>query len=260
MSILLVKLILMPLLLWLASYASWRWGNQVGGSIAGLPLTSAVISVFLYVERGLDFAVPAAIASTGGIMGAAAFALAYSRKAEREGWIGSLLAGIVGYTAVVTLLQLWTPGLMAGFLAVLCLFTGVLCLIPRKRSTSPQVRPASWDLVTRMAVTTAVCVALTTAASVLGPSLTGLLSPLPVISAILCCYTHAESNGEAACQVLRGMVLSGFAFAAFFAIVALGLPIIGGKAYVAAIIGTILVHLGVLKIDVWLGHFPEVRH
>src|SRR5207248_1789769 len=47
MSILLLKLILTPLLIGIASLAGRRWGPQVSGWLIGLPFTSAPVTFFL---------------------------------------------------------------------------------------------------------------------------------------------------------------------------------------------------------------------
>jgi hypothetical protein len=250
---LLLKLLFMPMLIWLATFASRRWGNQVGGWIAGLPVMSAPISIFLFVERGEAFAARAAIGSAAGILGAAAFALTYSRRATSAGWVGSLFCGLAGYGIAVVLLQLWNPGLAAGITVTFLSFAFVLSLIPRRTVPAAAATTPSWDLPARMIVATIVVVGLTAAAPFLGSSVVGLLSPVPVATTVLCCFAHAQCGGEAARQVLRGMVLSGFSFTFFFAVVALALPPVGPIAYILATLGTILMHGGVLTLDAWLG-------
>jgi hypothetical protein len=257
MNILVLKCLIMPLLIWMATFAGRRWGNQVGGWVAGLPVTSAPISIFLFVERGEAFAARAAVGSAAGILGAAAFALCYSRLAPRSGWANSLFAGLTGYGAAVVLLHFWDPGLAAGAPIVVLAFAVVLCLIPRQVVLSPPAAAPTWDLPARMVVATIVVVGLTTAASFLGSSATGLLSPVPVATAVLSCFAHARSGGHAARQVLRGMVLSGFAFVAFFAILAIALSPVGPGAYVVAAIGAGLVHGGVLVVDSWLSRTAD---
>ena len=55
-----LKLVLTPLLIAAASLAQRKWGGLAGGLIAGLPLTSAPVSVFLALEHGPAFAAHAA--------------------------------------------------------------------------------------------------------------------------------------------------------------------------------------------------------
>jgi hypothetical protein len=70
-----------------------------------------------------------------------------------------------------------------------------------------------------MAITTALVVGLTAAAPVLGPKPSGLLATFPLYAAILTVFAH-RAGAAPAVQVLRGLLLGLFSFAAFF--VALG--------------------------------------
>src|SRR5207253_534085 len=120
MTVLLAKVVLTPLLIAAATLAGRRWGPAVGGWLAGLPLTSGPVSVFLALEPG--------------------------------------------------------PVLL-----------------------------------------------LTGTAAVLGPKVSGLLSPFPVLATVLAVFTHRRAGAAATQQLLRGIVLGSFAFAGFFVVVAAAL-------------------------------------
>jgi hypothetical protein len=51
-KLLLIKLLLTPLLMFAVSWAARRWGPGIGGLLAGLPLTSGPISIYLFAEQG----------------------------------------------------------------------------------------------------------------------------------------------------------------------------------------------------------------
>ncbi len=75
--------------------------------------------------------------------------------------------------------------------------------------------PPAWDLPVRATCALALVLALTTAAGWLGPQLSGLLAPFPVITTVLATFTHTQRGAGEAVRLLRGM-LSGFvAFAMF---------------------------------------------
>ena len=57
-----LKALLAPLLILLATLAGRRWGPGVGGWLAGLPLTSGPVSLILALEQGPEFAARAALA------------------------------------------------------------------------------------------------------------------------------------------------------------------------------------------------------
>src|SRR3989454_11684567 len=81
-----------------------------------------------------------------------------------------------------------------------------------------------------MAVATALVLALTATAAVLGPKLSGLLSPFPVFATVLAVFTHRHAGAAATQQLLRGIVLSSFAFSGFFVVVAAALGRWAGTA------------------------------
>src|SRR5215467_7067551 len=81
-----LKLIVTPLLIAIATFVTRRWGPGVGGWLAGFPLTSAPVSVFLAFEQGPAFAAGAAV---GTLLGLAAMASPVSctggRRDTRDG-------------------------------------------------------------------------------------------------------------------------------------------------------------------------------
>jgi len=71
-----------------------------------------------------------------------------------------------------------------------------------------------------MVIATGFVLGLTGAASVLGPRLSGLLSPLPIFATIFAIFAHHFQGATAARQVLHGVIVSAFACAVFFLVVA----------------------------------------
>ena len=61
----------------------------------------------------------------------------------------------------------------------------------------------------------ALVLALTTAAGWLGPQLSGLLAPFPVITTVLATFTHSQRGAGEAVRLLRGMLTGFVAFALF---------------------------------------------
>jgi hypothetical protein len=101
MTLLIVKATLTPLLIAAATLAARRWGHAVGGWIAGLPLTSGPVSVFLAVEQGAAFGARAACGTLLGLIAVACFCVAYARSAKRSGWVGPTILGL-GFYSLVT--------------------------------------------------------------------------------------------------------------------------------------------------------------
>src|SRR3989441_6035414 len=105
MTLLLAKVVLTPLFIAAVTLAGRRWGPAVGGWLAGLPLTSGPVSVFLALEQGPGFAARAAVGTLAGLVGVACFCVVYARFSRTRGWTLATAAGIAAYLAGAALLS-----------------------------------------------------------------------------------------------------------------------------------------------------------
>ena len=86
--------------------------------------------------------------------------------------------------------------------------------------------------------------ALTAVAGWLGPQLSGLLAPFPIIASVLATFTHTQRGVDEALRLLRGL-LSGFAaFALFCFTLALALPALDVAAAFALATGIAVLRAG----------------
>ena len=238
-----LKLVVTPLLIAAATLVTRRWGPGAGGWLAGFPLTSAPISVFLALEQGPDFAAGAAAGTLLGLTGLGVCCLAYGHAARRVGWGPSAGLALVAFGLCLALLSLVPASLPAAF-ALVCV---TLALVAASLSTTAgavaRVRPPPWDLPLRMVVATAVVLVLTAAARHLGPTVSGLLSPVPVFLLVLAIFAQRSEGPEASIRVLRGGVIGSFAFAVFFLVVGALLGRLGlGATYALASLGALTVN------------------
>jgi hypothetical protein len=255
MNTLALKLVLTPLLIGAASLAGRRWGPAVSGWLVGLPLTSGPVAFFLALGLGSRFASAAAAGTLAGTISQCVFCLAYSWLAARysAGWPPAVLGGTVGFAAATIALTsvplplavLFPIVVLALALTLRLLPTGSLsgrvgCMLPSAPSSpspAPAASPPAWDLPARMAAATAIVLALTVAASALGPRLTGLLAPFPVYATILAVFAHRQLGPAAAVRVLSGLLYGLFGFAAFFLVIAALIEHLGiGPAFALAIL------------------------
>jgi hypothetical protein len=218
-EIFVLKLVVTPLLIAAATLVARRWGPGVGGWLAGFPLTSAPVSVFLALEQGPDFAAGAAVGTLFGLTALAVFCLAYGWAASRVGWVGSAAAGLGVFGACLAVLSAAPVSLPAAFALVCVTLALVAALLPATTAGARGVKPPAWDLQLRMAVATAVVLLLTTAARHLGPTMSGLLSPVPVFLLVMAIFAQRSQGPDASIRVLRGGVIGSFAFAVFFLVV-----------------------------------------
>lgn len=217
---LLLKLILTPLLLSGVTIAGRKFGPTVSGWLVGLPLTSGPVSFFLALEQGNVFAAHAAQGTLMGVISLSAFCVVYCWLTLRAGWLlcwlGSWVAYLVG-TLLFT--RVFLPLPLALILAV-CVLCVSLYILPEDNkqvnTTKPATISANWDIALRMLIATLFVLTLTGAASVLGPRLSGLLSPLPIFSTIVAIFSHKFEGAAAARLVLRGILAGSFAFIAFY--------------------------------------------
>lgn len=216
MDVLILKLLLTPALVLVASLAGRRWGAAVGGWLVGIPFTSGPIALFLALGPGPRFAAEAAVGILAGTVSQVAFALAYAWAARRAGWPASFGAAVVAFLALTAVLNAAPRGLAVTFVFALGSLIAGLLVMPRAAPAAPPARLPWWDIPARMLVATAFVVALTEAAPLLGARLAGLLSPFPLYATVLSVFAHRVEGGDAAIAVLRGLLLGLFAFAAFF--------------------------------------------
>ncbi len=214
-----LKLLLAPLLILLATLAGRRWGPAAGGWLAGLPLTSGPVSLILALEQGPEFAARAALGTLFGLVSLAAFCLAYGTAARWAAWGGCLGGALAAFVASTLALRNVTLPLGLAFALVCTVLASVGAIMRGGAPVGPAPRLATGDLSVRMALAAVLVLILTGLAEGLGPALAGSLSPIPVFGALLAVYTHRDQGAPAAVQLLRGMVLGSFGFATFMLIV-----------------------------------------
>ena len=228
MQTLALKLTVTPVLILLASLASRRWGELIGGWFVGLPLTSGPVCFFLALDQGADFAAAAGLGCLVGAAAEAGFCIAYGRVALFAGWPVTIAAASLAFIGgggllAAAMLPLWP-------LAVVVCATLVLALrlLPRPgRSEHDPPQPPSWDIPARMIVATSLVLGLTALAPYAGPRLSGLLATYPIFAAVLAVFGQHERGPTAAIQVLRGLLTGLFSFTAFFAVLSSSLPALG---------------------------------
>jgi hypothetical protein len=226
MPLILLKLTLAPLLIAFVTLVGRRWGPGIGGWLMGFPLTSGPVSILLYLEYGRTFAAHAAIGNLGGQASVCVFCLAYAVVSQWTGWPVSAVVSVGAFLGSVALwnaasLSLWPT--TAVFIVIALL---VVRLIPHRESTRSASPAPRWDLPARMVAAGTFVILITTFADLLGPQVSGLLSPFPIFGVIITAFTHHQQGAAAASQVVRGVAWGSFAFNAFFLVVALLLPVL----------------------------------
>ena len=139
-----------------------------------------------------------------------------------RGWVLAIGAGWLAYGLTAWALTGVDPSLL------ICLVAALAAIVVARRLVAAppsrprdEVRPTAWDLPARAAATAVLVVALTGAASALGPSVSGLLTPFPLATSVVVAFTLSQAGRGAALHTLRGYLTGLPGFAAFFLLVAL---------------------------------------
>jgi hypothetical protein len=227
-----------------ATLAGRRWGDAVGGWLVGLPVISGPVSVYLFIERGADFAAVAAAGSMAGVISQAAFCVGYALGA-RLSVAAALLCATIGYVAAGAATIASAPPLAA----LIALSAATLFLarkfLPAADSAAARIAAPHWDLPARILVATALVIAVTTFAGWLGPRVSGLSASYPVIGGGIAAFAHLARGPKAGVAALRGMASALYGFIAFFAVIGYGLVALGPLAAYALAVTVALLAQGV---------------
>jgi hypothetical protein len=235
-----LKLLLVPAFLLMVSLAGRRWGPQVAGWLAGLPVVAGPILFFLAIERGVGFAAEAAALSLSAVLASVSFSLAYAHAGLCKPWPLALLAGLLAWSAAAWALACLpvSPGLaLAVSLVTLLVAPRLFPVVAVEASGRPT---GQGELALRMLAGAVLTVGVTTAAAVLGPAWSGLLAVFPVLGIVLAVFSHRSQGAGFAAALLRAMATGLYAFAAFCFVLALSLPAWGTAwAFLAATLASL---------------------
>lgn len=242
MTLLALKLLIVPALLAAISFAGRRWGPGVAGWLGGFPSLTGPVLLFLALERGTEFTVQAAVLSLSAVFSAVSFGVAYAWACLRLPWYVALACAFAAWTAAVQLLAV-LPLTAAWSLAIALL---TLFVAPRvfPRAQGPwgrQALPAK-ELLLRMAAGAAMVLAVTGAAEALGPAWTGLFAAFPVMSTVLAVFSQRANGPGFVVALLRAMVGGFYAYITYCVAVAALLASWGIAAtFIAAVAAAVIV-------------------
>jgi hypothetical protein len=215
MGLLVVKLTLAPAFVVGASLVLRRFGPRIGGLIAGLPVVAGPILLIYALAHGRAFASGAAAGTLLGLISLTAFLVVYSRAGAHASWPVTLLAGWLTFAVATVLLSIVSISVGAALALAIAGVLAGLVVLPHPPGTESAYALAPWDLPLRAACAAVLVLTLAAVSGWLGPQLSGLLAPFPIIATVLATFTHAQHGIDDVRRMSRGMVAGFCAFALF---------------------------------------------
>jgi hypothetical protein len=235
MEILLIRAVFAPCCVLLVSLAARRLGPRAGGRLLGTPTTTGPFLLLLALADGTKTAAGSVPGCVAGQAAVAGFCVAYGRPAPRLR-PARTLAAASAFAAVAELIaasctRIW---LTAAFDATIVL-AGLLTPPPAASASAsasastnqPSNSPRRWEIPARMGVSGTMVLIAVAVAGVAGPFVGGLLSSLPVLLMVMAPSIHRSVGPDAAVQLTRGALASGFATLGFLLVLGTTLEPLG---------------------------------
>jgi hypothetical protein len=224
-TLLATKVLLAPLCVLAVSLAGRRWGIAVAGVLGGLPVVAGPILLVETLLHGDDFGSDAAAGTLLGLAALTAFVVVYGRRATGAGPIASVFSGWAAFLVGVAVLNPFQPPPELSLILVGAGFAlGLRLMPPAPPASPPPIAPPWWDLPGRALAALGLVLALTAVSGALGPHLSGLLAPFPIITSVLAVFTHAHGGAAQVDLLLRNFLVGFYGFAAFCFVLAVALP------------------------------------
>jgi hypothetical protein len=241
--ILVTKILLAPLCVIAVSLAGRRWGTAVAGVLGGLPVVAGPILLVLALVHGPTFGSEAAAGTLLGLCALTTFVVVYGRVSPFLGPPASVVCGWTGFLVAVAILdQIEPPALVAFAIAGASFALGLRLLHAPPGDPEPIGELPWWDLPARGLAAMALVLALTAASGSLGPDLSGLLAPFPIITSVLAAFTHLHGGTDQVKILLRNFLIGFYGFATFCLVLTVSLPSLHtGPAFTLALLAALAV-------------------
>ena len=184
-----LKICIMSLVIFGVTKISRKWGNEIGGMIASLPWIAGPILIFITLEQGISFAKDTVKGVLLGMISWLVFCFIYMKAGERFSPVVSLILSYLGY--MVTGYLLTFPftylNIHTWFGIVMVLVAVAVIQFPsvNTQKLNHTSRTLKYDIVLRIVTASGFVALITYFASRLGPTWSGILTPFPIMTAVL---------------------------------------------------------------------------
>ncbi|MCI0911526.1 hypothetical protein [Pseudomonas putida] len=212
-----LKFLITPTLMLAISLAARRWGTQIGGLLSGLPVTSALVMLFLSLEQGPGFALQAVPGALAGVAAVQATYLFYFLVTRRvSAFTGCITALAVYACTAFVMSRLGGVALSVGVTLVLLTLIIILSSNNTQTGAAKVVPLPRWVIPMRMLTATLLLLAITASAQWLGPVASGLLAPIPVIAWPLAVFAHVQGGHQELGAIVRGNAIGAVGVLGFY--------------------------------------------
>jgi hypothetical protein len=258
MALLVAKFLLAPSCVVAVSLAGRRWGVAVAGILGGLPVVAGPVLLALTLIHGRSFGADAAASTLLGLGALTMFVVTYGRLSRLALPAVTVFGGWGAFLIGVGILSLIEPPPVVSLLLVGAGFGLGLALLPAPDGPLPEPAvPPWWDLPGRGLAALTLVVALTAVSGALGPHLSGLLAPFPIVTSVLAVFTHSHGGADQVRVLLRNFLVGFYGFASFCLTLAVCLSSLAtGVAFCLALVVSLAVAAGAFAIRAQLAPAP----
>ncbi len=232
-----LKLLITPSLMLAISLAGNRWGTRLAGLLSGLPVTSALIMLFLTLEQGSGFALRAIPGALAGLAAVQATYLCYVIVGQRARVPVACVAALATYGAMAALIS--HLGSLAVSVTVTLMLLVSIIIVTSKQTQAPAARLVPvprWVIPMRMLTATLLLLAITASAEWLGPVASGMLAPIPVIAWPLAVFAHVQGGRPEMGKIVRGNAIGGVGVLGFYLVLVMSMVQWGLLSIAAAVV------------------------
>lgn len=206
-------------------------------------MVAGPILLVLTLQHGRSFGADAAAGTLLGLFALTMFVVTYGNVAPLASPAVTVIVGWSAFLVGVALLTLIHPTPLVALLLVGAGFAaGLRLIVPPRQPLATGVSLPWWDLPARALAALVLVVALTAVSGALGPHLSGLLAPFPIITSVLAVFTHAHGGVDQARLLLRNFLVGFYGFATFCFTLAVTLDSIGtAAAFALALLAALIV-------------------
>jgi hypothetical protein len=172
------------------------------------------------------------------------FVIAYSFTAT-SGPLLALISATISFGFATLIFSQFDLNPFEALLIVLLFLTIGLKLLSGKvqEVRNGNIYRPKWDLVARMLVATVVVFLITESAPIVGAHTAGLISPFPILAAILAIFAHIQQGKEQALISLYGLAIGLFTPTMFFFILSSLLTEIGYLSFLYATLAAVIIQI-----------------